>query len=62
MHIGVQQSSASYDMLSHSGTIKLLDRLAEGYDMKVEQWSDSLLPCLQVQCLDNLSTIHVHAL
>lgn len=34
--------------LSHSGTIKLLDRFTEDHDIQVMYWSDDLLPNLEV--------------
>ena len=34
--------------LSHSGTLKLVDRLCEDYDVKVKFWSDELMDSLKV--------------
>ena len=34
--------------LSHSGTLKLIDRLSEDHDIKVKFWSDELLENLKV--------------
>ena len=34
--------------LSHSGTLKLINRLSEDHDIKVKFWSDDLLENLKV--------------
>ena len=35
--------------LTHAGTIKAVDQIAEDHDIDVTYWSDDLLPYLQVK-------------
>ena len=35
--------------LSHSGTIRLIDRISQDYDIDVQYWSDALLEDLKVK-------------
>ena len=37
--------------MSHSGTLKIVDRLCEDYDMDVYTWSDELKQSLQVESI-----------
>ena len=34
--------------LSHSGTIKFINKISEDYDIEVQYWSDELLDSLKV--------------
>ena len=41
--------------LSHSGTLKFINQIAEDYDVNVQYWSDELLENLKVIVYTNVN-------